>query len=160
MTRKKRYQARKPQQYGTEIEIFDHSTGFKMVATFNDFYSGRGWSPMSEHVERLPAYVFRDVYALEGVYERKLKRRAVKTQLLEDHLVADCKDYCTISAMIDAGDRANVSRRVHEIARELYSNWDHYAEPLCYESEDRVIMYIGRRATDRLIADRVLEVAV
>ena len=115
---------------------------------------------MTEHTERLPAYVFQDVYALEGVYERKLKTRAVKTQLLEDHLVADCKDYCTISAMIDAGDRANVSRRVHEIARELYSNWDHYAEPLCYESEDRVIMYIGRRATERLIADRVLEVAV
>ena len=115
---------------------------------------------MVKHTERLPAYVFRDVYALEGVHERKLKRRAAKTRLFEDYLVADCKDYHTIKNMIDANDRPNVFRRVAEIARTLYARWDHYADPLCYELEDRVVMYTARQATDRLITDRALEATV
>lgn len=145
MPRKKRYEARKPSLYGTEVEIFDHSTGFKMVATFNDFYSGRGWSPMVEHTERLPAYVFRDVYALEKIHEQQLEANALNTEVMEERILVHCTHDSEISDAIQAQCRQTVFSLVRKFAEVLYSQWDHHGAPLCHESEKQMIDYLSRR---------------
>lgn len=145
MPRKKRYEARKPRLYGTEVEIFDHSTGFKMVQSFDAFYANTGWGPMSEHIERLPAYVFQDVYALEKLHEQQLEANALNTEVMEERLLVHCTHDSEISDAIQAQCRQTVFSLVRKFAEVLYSQWDHHGAPLCHESEKQMIDYLSRR---------------
>ena len=145
MPKMKRYQARKPRIYGTEVEIFDHSTGFKLVATFREFYANIGWGPMSEHVERLPAYVFRDVYALEKTHEQQLEANVLNTEVMEERLLVHCTHDPEVSDAVGAQCRQTVCSLVRKSAHALYSQWDHHSAPLCHESEKQMINYLSRR---------------
>lgn len=145
MPKKKRYEARKPRIYGTEVEIFDHSTGFKMVVNFREFYANIGWGPLSEHIERLPAYVFQDVYALEKIHEQQLEANALNAEVMEERILVHCTHDSEISDAVRAQCRQTVFSLVRKFAQTLYSQWDHYGAPLCHESEKQMIDYLSRR---------------
>ena len=145
MPRKKRYEARKPSLYGTEVEIFDRSTGFKLVAAFREFYAHAGWGPMSEHIERLPGYVFQDVYALEKTHEQQLEANVLNTEVMEERILVHCTHDSAISDAVQAQCRQTVFSLVRKFAEVLYSQWDHYGAPLCHESEQQMIDYLSRR---------------
>jgi len=145
MSRKKRYEARKPSLYGTEIEIFDRSTGFKMVTNFREFYANIGWGPLSEHIERLPNYVFQDVYALEKIHGQQLEANALNTEVMEERVLVHCTHDSEISDAIQAQCRQTVFSLVRKFAGVLYSQWDHYGAPLCHESEKQMVDYLSRR---------------
>ena len=160
MPKKKRYEARKPQQYGTEVEIFDHSTGFKMVADFNAFY-GYSCNGLSfQRVDRLPAYIFKEVYALEARYEQTLKARALNTEVMEARLLVHCTHDSEIRQAVQSRARQAVFSRVRDRAKVLYSQWDHHESPLCYQNETRVIDYLSRRKfIDEVISESADQLA-
>ncbi len=142
MPRKKRYEARKPSLYGTEVEIFDHSTGFKMVRSFDDFLN---YKYLSDHIERLPTYVFQDVYALEKIHEQQLEANALNTEVMEERLLVHCTHNPEVSDAVQAQCRQTVFSLVRKFAEVLYSQWDHHGAPLCHESEKQMIDYLSRR---------------
>lgn len=142
MPRKKRYEARKPSLYGTGIEIFDHSTGFKLIANFGDFLN---YQYPSDHIERLPSYVFQDVYALEKIHEQQLKANALNTEVMEERLLVHCTHSPEVSGAVKSQCRQTVFSLVRKSAQVLYSQWDHHGAPLCHESEQQMVDYLSRR---------------
>ena len=142
MPRKKRYEARKPSLYGTEVELFDHSTGFKMVRSFDDFFN---YKYLSDHIERLPAQVFQYVYSLEKIHEQQLEANALNTEVMEERILVHCTHDSAISDAVQAQWRQTVVSLVRKSAQVLYSQWDHHGAPLCHESEKQMIDYLSRR---------------
>tara|TARA_R110000824_G_scaffold59665_4_gene160049 strand:- start:4905 stop:5375 length:471 start_codon:yes stop_codon:yes gene_type:complete len=142
MSRKKRYEARKPSLYGAEVEIFDHSTGFKLIANFGDFLN---YQYLSDHIERLPTYVFQDVFALEKTHEQQLEANILNTEVMEERLLVHCTHNSEVSDAVQAQCRQTIFSLVRKFSQTLYSQWDHHSAPLCHESEQQMIDYLSRR---------------
>ena len=135
--RRHRYKVSKRSIYGPGVEVYDKRTGFKLEREFIDFDMR-----FCEHVEKLPGYVFEEVYRLERIYDRQLEKRAQFTQDFLNSVLTEVENEGTIHREFRAGQvhlfRAMISVKVNN----RYSQWGHDYWPLCFEDPKRMKKYV------------------